>query len=807
MAINANCLQHNVRRFELFSRIEQYNPDIVLISETKLTKNHYIQSHDYTVIRTDRPNSKQGGGTEIMIKNNIKHQIIKYPSSEKNELLEFTIVQLLPSQHLEKKTFIISAYATNSNRKIFIQELNDVLQRLNLHNQNHFFILAGNLNARRKEWGDSNDNQRGKYLRTWEAESAEKFGASIYTTDEPSLTAGTFLDVCITNIALSSLTANNKIITADYDSDHRALLFSAILPSELQKQTVLQCPRRSLRAIKWRKFGKVLDNEYKQDLPDNRNLSIQEIDEGIQKITSAITTTISKSAPVIKRDEGILKYLNSRIKKLQKNKTESIKLLHMLSKSLNPHKQVAITKLKNTINLIKTELRREFNKAVEEYWRGQIKQINHKDPAAFFPKINKLLRKKNPISIADQKINNDDPACLNGSIDISKATPVDNELIITDPTDKLNIIGDFYQSINAPRYLNTCTRLKEMVDSKASAAKELLKTRRDIIGKNPAKLQEDLETLVNKINNYYKTWNLRMNPEKCETAVFRRESNHLSKKALLQIDEFKIVTPSPNTGEPIEIPHKKIVKYLGVHIDQLLRIRNHPDIQLTKAKAAFKANNRIFYNKNLSRRAKIICYLLLVRPILTYATPIWWNTSAAVMENYRVFERKCLRACIGTYRSAASRYKKFVSNAELYNIADIPRIDSHIIRLIRDYFSKLPLIDNPAIRELAKFTSDDLAKRNDTGALPPQAFLPLDDAGLIQDEHNVPTIYHWKRHKAHKRIEYAADDPILKWFNFTYSKALPMRDKMDDHRLNEKYWWLTNESKHRKELRRRLHPE
>ncbi|CAG5084237.1 Similar to RTase: Probable RNA-directed DNA polymerase from transposon BS (Drosophila melanogaster) [Cotesia congregata] len=653
MAINANCLQHNVRRFELFSRIEQYNPDIVLISETKLTKNHYIQSHDYTVIRTDRPNSKQGGGTAIMIKNNIKHQIIKYPTSEKNELLEFTIVQLLPSQHLEKKTFIISAYATNSNRKIFIQELNDVLQRLNLHNQNHFFILAGDLNARRKEWGDSKDNQRGKYLRTWEEESADKFGASIYTTDEPSFTAGTFLDVCITNITLSSLTANNKITTADYDSDHRALLFSAILPSELQKETVIQSPRRNLRAIKWKKFGKVLDDEYKQDLPDNRNLSIQEIDEGIQKITSAIATTMSKTAPVVKRDEGILKYLNSRIKKLQKNKTESIKLLHMLSKSTNPHKQVAITKLKSTINLIKAELRIEFNKAVEEYWRGQIKQINHKDPTAFFPKINKLLRKKNLISIADQKINNDDPACLNGSIDISKATPVDNELIITDPTDKLNVIGDFYQSINAPRYLNTGTRLKEIVDSKASAAKELLKTRRDvsititnfssensainpthsgfiipnvlnntkkdapdehkkeqpfinitqtfsvwdgvntskksykileglqqgtvnspllfniytmallqsfglnksenlfavayaddiitgIVGKNPAKLQEDLETLVNKINNYYKTWNLRMNPEKCETAVFRRESNHLSKKALSQIDEFKI---------------------------------------------------------------------------------------------------------------------------------------------------------------------------------------------------------------------------------------------------------------------------
>ncbi|CAG5071954.1 Similar to pol: RNA-directed DNA polymerase from mobile element jockey (Drosophila melanogaster) [Cotesia congregata] len=181
-----------------------------------------------------------------------------------------------------------------------------------------------------------------------------------------------------------------------------------------------------------------------------------------------------------------------------------------------------------------------------------------------------------------------------------------------------------------------------------------------LAGKQLLELQEKLEQLVNNINNVYKIWNLRINPDKCETIVFRRESNHLSKNALTQIKNFQISTPSPNTNEPINIPHKTIVKYLGVHIEQLLRLRHHPDIQLAKAKAAFKANNRIFYNKNICRKTKIICYLLLVRPILTYAAPIWWNTSAAVFENYRVFERKCLRACIGAYRSAESNFKKFI---------------------------------------------------------------------------------------------------------------------------------------------------
>ncbi|CAD6240958.1 GSCOCG00009029001-RA-CDS [Cotesia congregata] len=322
--------------------------------------------------------------------------------------------------------------------------------------------------------------------------------------------------------------------------------------------------------------------------------------------------------------------------------------------------------------------------------------------------------------------------------------------------------------------------------------------------KQPSTLKNRLEHLVNEINRFYRVWNLRMNPDKCETIVFRRESNHLSKKALTELREFKITTLSPNNNEDVDIPHKSVVKYLGVHIDHLLRLRFHPDIQLARAKSAFKANGRIFYNKNLSRKTKIICYLLLIRPILTYAAPVWWNTSAAVMENYRVFERKCLRACIGAYRTAESGYKKFISNATIYDIADIPRIDNHIIKLVRDYFSKILLIDNESVKKLAVFTDEDFLERNQTGLLPPQAFLTLDKNGLIQDEDNVPLIFHYKRHKANKKITFGPDDRKIKWCDFGFSVALPTRDKMDSHRLCDKYWWLTEESKHRKELRRRL---
>ncbi|CAG5071955.1 Protein of unknown function, partial [Cotesia congregata] len=318
--------------------IEQHKPDIVLLSETKLTNKHYIFSQTHKIIRSDRPNSKQGGGTAIMVKNNISHQIIRYPASSKNELLEYTIIQLFPETQSNYKIFIISVYATNSNKKVFINELNDLLQRLKLDNPEHFFVLGGDLNARRTEWGDYHDNQRGKYLRKWEAETLLGYNAKIYS--------------------------------------------------------------------------------------------------------------------------------------------KSIKLLHAAQNSDIPNKKETITRLKSTINLVKTELRKEFNKSSERYWTGQLKQINHRDPTAFFPKINRLLRKKRLIAIEDQLIKAADLASLSGAIDVNKAIRIDEEYLINDPIDKLNVIGEFYQTINAPRYLNTNTRLKEIVDEKAEKAKETLTSRR-----------------------------------------------------------------------------------------------------------------------------------------------------------------------------------------------------------------------------------------------------------------------------------------------------------------------------------------
>ncbi|KAI4484398.1 hypothetical protein M0802_013093 [Mischocyttarus mexicanus] len=212
----------------------------------------------------------------------------------------------------------------------------------------------------------------------------------------------------------------------------------------------------------------------------------------------------------------------------------------------------------------------------------------------------------------------------------------------------------------------------------------------------------------------------------------------------------------------LAIPQKKTVKYLGVTLDHLLRLNKHHSIQLNKAKIAIKANSRIFYNSNLEARAKIICYQLLIRPLLTYAAPVLWNMGSTVMEKYRRLERSVFRFCIRTHRTAESDYKKYVSNTKIYNLANITRVDCFIIKLFRNNYANYPKINNPIINKFCCPDEDDFAAICNSGYIPPELFTLCDKHGLIQNENNLTFLYHIKRHCTDKTINMEPDTTTRK---------------------------------------------
>lgn len=136
------------------------------------------------------------------------------------------------------------------------------------------------------------------------------------------------------------------------------------------------------------------------------------------------------------------------------------------------------------------------------------------------------------------------------------------------------------------------------------------------------KIKSKLNDLVNKTNRMYTDWDLKVNPEKCETIVFRNPRVILGTLKAREIKNLQITTTVPGTGREVNIPNKEIVKYLGVTVDYLMNFKHHIEAMLTRAKTAYYSLNRIVFNRVSSGRTKILCYMIFVRSLLTYACPI-----------------------------------------------------------------------------------------------------------------------------------------------------------------------------------------
>lgn len=134
----------------------------------------------------------------------------------------------------------------------------------------------------------------------------------------------------------------------------------------------------------------------------------------------------------------------------------------------------------------------------------------------------------------------------------------------------------------------------------------------------PSRIQEKLQSMFEKINTYYKSWRLKVNTSKCETILIRPNLNYANNNVRKHYKTFAI---KENKESEITIPHKECVKYLGIHIDEKLKFNAHIETQLKKARNAFFKHKRLFYSKYLNKKIKVICYQLLIRPIITYGCP------------------------------------------------------------------------------------------------------------------------------------------------------------------------------------------
>lgn len=201
---------------------------------------------------------------------------------------------------------------------------------------------------------------------------------------------------------------------------------------------------------------------------------------------------------------------------------------------------------------------------------------------------------------------------------------------------------------------------------------------------NPKSAQNRLNLYLVKLTNFFDSNKLSLNHNKTELINIMGFVRDTSPKLRRNAKKMKI-SINGHIVEP-----SNVVRLLGVRFQTNNRFINHVNTQLTKAKRAKFHISKILKNKYIPRNVKCTMYKLFIRPILTYASPVWCmppSLSSHQMEKLRIFERACLKSAanikrpIGTY--------KHVNIKKIYSQARCMRIDRFIAKNNTNFFQKI----------------------------------------------------------------------------------------------------------------------
>lgn len=253
-----------------------------------------------------------------------------------------------------------------------------------------------------------------------------------------------------------------------------------------------------------------------------------------------------------------------------------------------------------------------------------------------------------------------------------------------------------------------------------------------VSAKNILDAEQRLNDYIHQIVTFFQKWKIKINPAKCEAIVFKGPCKRFGATAnrlhnlVTVIVNGQIVMTQPT------------IKYLGVTFTKNLSCIphvNHTMAKINRAYFGLKPVLRIL--SGLGVNLKLLCYKQLIRPIILYGFPSWFDVSSHQMERIRRIERVCIRACTNT-----TRYDR-LNNSELYKLADINRIDRELTKRLLNFLNKNT--DHcPIIRRCFDFDADHLQDAR-TFYKPPYYMKLLQDRNLLLQNGSL-MFYHRRFH-------------------------------------------------------------
>ena len=182
-----------------------------------------------------------------------------------------------------------------------------------------------------------------------------------------------------------------------------------------------------------------------------------------------------------------------------------------------------------------------------------------------------------------------------------------------------------------------------------------------------------LQAGINELEPWFEHWKLRLNPLKSEMKIFT----------------FCKISPTPgilidNTVVPW---NTSTVKYLGIHLDQKLSLKN---LIVLKSHDAYLKLRKLYpllnHRSRLSTSCSLLLYKSLIHSSFTYAAPIWITASKTNKYKIQIIQNKVLQIITNA--------PWFLRNNQLHNELQIESIDAFSERLTEKYLFTLELLDD-----------------------------------------------------------------------------------------------------------------
>lgn len=211
--------------------------------------------------------------------------------------------------------------------------------------------------------------------------------------------------------------------------------------------------------------------------------------------------------------------------------------------------------------------------------------------------------------------------------------------------------------------------------------------------KNAKKVKNILVDALEKVSTFFSDWKIKLNASKTEFIVFTQ-----SPVMARRLKEH----PPIFGGKTFE--WKDCVTYLGVDLNRKLNFQPHIDKVVAKArKMVCTLYCLLKKNNSVSVESKIAIYRSIIRPIMTYACPIFSNCPKTHFRKLQIQQNKCLRMALN------AEFDTRITT--LHTESKVPTIREFVDKLSDQFYKSSTTHSNKLISNLGLYTLEDVGGR------------------------------------------------------------------------------------------------